>query len=229
MRPPRLMPTGENASAVARAPGVPATSDVVGAPGAADAPAGGADDVPRAAVATVRDTGADGHPLAGGVAVDKEAALAELFAAHYTPMLRLAVLLGADDAEDVVAEAFWQLYRRWNRLRTAEAAVGYLRSVVVNLVRMRIRHLQVVRKHAEQINDGVESAEHEALLREDQRELVAALKTLPGRQREALVLRYWLGLREAEIAEAMGISCGAVKSHTARAMATLTRVMGARA
>lgn len=157
--------------------------------------------------------------------LDKEAALAQLFAAHYTPMLRLAVLLGADDAEDIVAEAFWQLYRRWNKLRSTDAALAYLRGVVVNLIRMRVRHLQVARKHTENVEDGVGSAESEALLRDDQRELVAALKRLPDRQREALVLRYWLGLRESEIAAAMGISCGAVKSHTARGMATLTRAM----
>jgi RNA polymerase sigma-70 factor (sigma-E family) len=170
-----------------------------------------------------------GPPLPGPVVlpdgVDREAALARLFDAHYTPMLRLAVLLGADDAEDVVAEAFCQLYRRWQRLRNAEAAVAYLRAVVCNLTRMRLRHLQVVRRHHEQPSDGALSAEHVALLREDQRALVAALKQLPARQREALVLRYWLGLRETEIAVAMGISSGAVKSHTSRGMTALTRVM----
>lgn len=159
---------------------------------------------------------------------DRDTALGRLFTAHYTPMLRLAVLLGADDAEDVVAEAFWQLYRRWQRLRSADAAVAYLRSVVVNLTRMRLRHLQVVRKHTEHVVDGLRSAESEALLRDDQRVLVEALKELPARQREALVLRYWLGLKESEIASAMKISAGAVKSHTARGMATLTRVMEAR-
>ncbi|MFD1535751.1 SigE family RNA polymerase sigma factor [Nonomuraea guangzhouensis] len=161
-------------------------------------------------------------------ALDRDAALAELFAGHYTPMLRLAVLLGADDAEDVVAEAFWQLYRRWNKLRDADAALAYLRGVVVNLIRMRVRHLQVARKHTGSVDDDAVSAESEALLRDDQREVVAALKRLPARQREALVLRYWLGLRESEIATAMGISCGAVKSHTARGMAALTRAMEGR-
>lgn len=161
------------------------------------------------------------------VAVDQEAALAEIFHSQYGAMLRLAVLLGADDAEDIVAEAFYQLYRRWKKLREADAAVPYLRSVVCNLTRMRLRHLQVVRKHS--TPDATErpgsSAEAEALLQDDQRALVAALKELPARQREALVLRHWLGLREAEIAAAMGISCGAVKSHTSRGMAALTRVL----
>jgi RNA polymerase sigma factor (sigma-70 family) len=93
---------------------------------------------------------------------------------------------------------------------------------------MRLRHMQVVRKHTEYVVEHLGSAESEALLRDDQRALVEALKELPERQREALVLRYWLGLKENEIAAAMKISAGAVKSHTARGMATLTRVMEAR-
>lgn len=165
-------------------------------------------------------------PPAGMPPHQAELALTLLFDQHYSGLLRLAVLLGADDAEDIVAEAFCQLYRRWSRLRDPAAALPYLRSVICNLVRMRVRHLQVVRKHTEQPGAPFDSAESEALLREDQRALVDALKGLPTRQREALVLRYWLGLRETEIAAAMGISCGAVKSHTARGMATLTRVLG---
>jgi RNA polymerase sigma-70 factor (sigma-E family) len=163
------------------------------------------------------------HPRLGNLA--REAVLVRLFDEHYTGLLRLAVLLGADDAEDVVAEAFCQLYRRWNRLRDPDAALPYLRSVLCNLVRMRLRHLQVVRRNAERPRAPNDSAESEALLREDQRALVDALKVLPPRQREALVLRYWLSLRETEIAAAMGISCGAVKSHTARGMAALTRLL----
>ena len=156
---------------------------------------------------------------------ERDAVLSRLFRDHYSALLRLAVLLGADDAEDVVAEAFYQLYRRWKKLRDVEQALPYLRSVVVNLLRMRLRHLQVARKHATAVVDGVESAESEALLHDDQRALVVALKGLPARQREALVLRYWLGLREAEIAATMDISAGAVKSHTSRGMAALNRAL----
>jgi RNA polymerase sigma-70 factor (sigma-E family) len=163
------------------------------------------------------------HPRLAELA--REAALVQLFDEHYTGLLRLAVLLGADDAEDIVAEAFCQLYRRWGRLRDTGAALPYLRSVLCNLVRMRVRHLQVARRHTERPGLPTDSAESEVLLREDQRMLIAALKGLPVRQREALVLRYWLSLREAEIAAAMGISCGAVKSHTARGMAALTKAL----
>ncbi|MFZ5850290.1 MAG: SigE family RNA polymerase sigma factor [Actinomycetota bacterium] len=161
--------------------------------------------------------------------VEREAAITRLFDRHHTQLLRLAALLGADgDAEDIVAEAFCELHRRWGRLRDPDAALPYLRSVLVNLARMRVRHLQVVRRHPESPPPDVGSAEHEAVLREDQREVVAALAALPPRQREALVLRYWLDLREAEVAAAMGISAGAVKAHTARGMATLTRLLEGR-
>jgi RNA polymerase sigma-70 factor (sigma-E family) len=158
--------------------------------------------------------------------LEREAQVSALFDRQHTELLRLAVLLGADgEAEDVVAEAFCELYRRWPRLRDPQAAPAYLRSVVCNLVRMRLRHLQVVRRHADPPPLDAGSAEQEVVLREDQREVVEALRALPDRQRQALVLRYWLDLRESEVAAAMGISCGAVKAHTARGMAALTRLL----
>lgn len=179
------------------------------------------------------------EPLAPAVGdpaeLEREAALARLFELHYASMLRLAVLLGADDPENVVAEAYYQIYRRWRRLRDTEAAEAYLRSTVCNLTRMRIRHLQVARRHVEHLehlekpaDDVVASAESTALLRDDQRVLIDALQQLPARQREALVLRHWLGLKESQIAAAMGISCGSVKTHTARGIAALTQAMEAR-
>ena len=160
---------------------------------------------------------------------EREAEIARVFDQSHAQLVRLAALLGAGpDAEDVVAEAFCQLYRRWPKLRSPDAAPAYVRGAVVNLVRMRWRHLQVVRRHRDRDlrpSDTV-SAEHVVLDREDQRAVVTALEELAPRQREAIVLRYWMDLKEAEIAAAMGISCGAVKSHTARAMAALTRAVG---
>ena len=168
-------------------------------------------------------------PWLGWRDVDREAAVTALFDRYHPQLVRLAVLLGADgDAEDVVAEAFCELYRRWPRLRDPQAAPAYLRSVVCNLVRMRLRHLQVVRRHHPDQVEDAGSAEQEVVLREDQREVVRALRELPERQRQALVLRYWLDLREAEVAAAMGISAGAVKAHTSRGMAALTRLLGER-
>ncbi|MBV7699385.1 RNA polymerase sigma factor [Streptomyces sp. TRM70350] len=169
------------------------------------------------------------HAVTDPEQLEREATVARLFDLHYSSMLRLAVLLGADDPEDIVAEAYYQIYRKWNRLRDNQTAEAYLRSTVCNLTRMRLRHLQVVRKHATRPpEEVVASAENSALLRDDQRELINALQQLPARQREALVLRHWLGLKESEIAAAMGISAGSVKTHTARGIVALTQVMEAR-
>lgn len=159
--------------------------------------------------------------------LEREAAVTALFDRHHHDLVRMAVLLGADhEAEDMVAEAFCELYRRWPRLRDPQAAPAYLRSVVCNLTRMRLRRLQVARRHPEPPAAEAGSAEQEVVLREDQREVVRALRALPERQRQALVLRYWLDLREAEVAQTMGISVGAVKTHTSRGMAGLTRLLG---
>ena len=69
------------------------------------------------------------------------------------------------------------------------------------------------------------SAEHDAIALAERSAVVAALRTLPPRQREALVLRYYGDLSEAQIASTMGISTGAVKSHTARAMSALRSLL----
>ena len=155
-----------------------------------------------------------------------EAAVAGLFAARYPELVRLAGLLGADDPEDIAQEAFARLLRRYGSLRDAGAALGYVRATVCNLTRNRRRHLRAARLRtpAERPAD-VESSEQAVLLREEQREVIAALGALPARRREAIVLRYWLGLTEAEIAAAMGVSAGTVKSQVSRGLAALGQVL----
>lgn len=181
---------------------------------------------PAPATGPLRPHGAD-EPQLDLRDLEREAALAALFELHHVQLVRLAALLGAGpDAQDVVADAFCALHRRWEHLRSQEAALAYARSCVVNLTRMRLRHLQVVRRSPDPIEGEVASAEAEVMDREDQRAVVRALAALPERQREAVVLRYWLDLREAEVALAMGISAGAVKTHTSRAMAALARALG---
>ncbi|MEU0532175.1 RNA polymerase sigma factor [Amycolatopsis tolypomycina] len=171
----------------------------------------------------------ESRPVAPVTDDEREAGVARLFDLHYPAMLRLAALLGADDPENVVAEAYYQIYRKWRKVRDAGAAEAYLRSIICNLTRMRIRHLQVVRRNTPALRvEPVASPEDSVLLRDDQRALVGVLRELPARQREALVLRYWQGLKETEIAAAMGISPGSVKTHAARGMAALTQRMEAR-
>jgi RNA polymerase sigma-70 factor (sigma-E family) len=146
---------------------------------------------------------------------------AELFHAHFAGLTRLATLLGADDPEDVAQEAFVRLYSRRGRLRDQNAALAYLRATVCNLNRSRFRHLRVVRKHLEGPPPDIPSAEHDVVRAERHGEVVRALGLLPRRQREALVLRYWLGMGEAEMAAAMSVSVGTVKAHVSRGLDAL--------
>ena len=160
----------------------------------------------------------DGTADTGAAAAD---GYQELFHGHFAAMTRLAAMLGADDPEDVAQEAFVRLHHRSRTLRDPHASLAYLRTTVVNLSRSRLRHLQVVRRHDAKPPADADSAEAHAVRREDARELVAALGHLSARHREALVLRYWLDLNEAEMSDAMGISRGTVKSHVSRALDAL--------
>lgn len=161
---------------------------------------------------------ADAVPLP---VVDRDEAITALFQEHYRPLLRVAALLvdERDEAEELVQEAFARLYQRWPP-RDVDAAPAYLRSVVLNLARSRLRRRVVALRHRTTVTD-TPGADEAAVLRDDQRAVLAAVRTLPQRQRECVVLRYYAGLSEAEIASALAISAGSVKSHTSRAMATL--------
>ncbi|MFI5912669.1 SigE family RNA polymerase sigma factor [Dactylosporangium sp. NPDC051541] len=155
-------------------------------------------------------------------------AIGALFAAHYRGLVRLAVLLLHDEAvaEDVVQDAYVALHRRWGRLRDADKALGYLRTSVLNGARSALRKRGVVERHVAKGPDGpqvVVSAETGALSLLRHREVLAAVRRLPTRQREAIVLRYYAELSEAEIADAMGCSRGAVKSHVSRGMQALRK------
>jgi RNA polymerase sigma-70 factor (sigma-E family) len=154
-------------------------------------------------------------------------ALPDLFAAHYRRLLALAVLVTDDraTAEDLVQEAFARLHGR--ALADPERALAYLRSTVLNLSRSRLRRLRTARKHERPDDRLLPSAEDDVLLRADQRAVLDALRTLSPRQRQALVLRYWEDMSEAQVAAAMGLSAGAVKSHTSRGMAALRTTLEA--
>ena len=157
-------------------------------------------------------------------------ALELLYAAHWRRLVRLAVLLVRDvgTAEEIVQECFVSVHGRWNRLNDPDKALAYLRQSVVNRSRSHLRHLAVVRRHAdrEQPLEPVAGADHAAYDQARRATVLAALQTLPRRQREVLVLRYYLDLSEAEIADTLGISRGAVKSHASRGAAGLRAQLG---
>ncbi len=156
-------------------------------------------------------------------------AVTRLFAAHYRSLVRLATLLLREPglAEDVVQDSYVALHAHWRRLREADKGLAYLRQSVVNRSRSALRHRVVVERYARTTGPppDVASAETGALGALAQAEVLTALRALPGRQREVLVLRYYADLSEAEIAEALGISRGAVKSHASRGVAALRGVL----
>lgn len=153
--------------------------------------------------------------------------LAELYAAHRLSLVRLAVLLVDDQAsaEDVVQDAFTSLAGRLHRLREPHAALGYLRTSVVNGSRSALRRRRTARGYVPPRDVEPPGPDDRAVLAEEHREVLAALDRLAPRQREVLVLRYWAGLSEAEIADACGISRGTVKSTASRAIAALEQIM----
>jgi RNA polymerase sigma-70 factor (sigma-E family) len=152
-----------------------------------------------------------------------------LYDAHWRYLVRLAVLLVDDvhSAEDVVQDAFVALHKRAGTLRDPDAALAYLRTSVLNLSRSVIRRRQVARKHV-RVADSIDApaADHDVLLRDEHRAALRAVRALPRHQREVLILRYWSGLSEREIAAALGISPGSVKSAASRGLATLHKVLG---
>lgn len=156
--------------------------------------------------------------------------LADLYRDHRMRMVRLAVLLVDDPgtAEDVVQEAFTGLHRHWAGLRDEAAAVAYLRTAVVNGSRSVLRRRRTARDYVPPHQVNARSAESLAMLSAEHQAVVDALGTLPPRQREVLVLRYYGGMSEAEIAEATGISRGTVKSTASRALDAVQRAMAGR-
>lgn len=152
-------------------------------------------------------------------------ALVELYRAHYRSLVRLAALLLDDvgTSEEVVQDAYVKMHFAWRRIRERDSALPYLRTTVINLARSRMRHRRVAERHLPAPMPDAASAEDGAITRAERDAVVGALRTLPDKQREALVLRYYGDLSEAEIAAAMGVSVGAVKSHLHRGKAALAR------
>ena len=152
-----------------------------------------------------------------------------LYQAHALGLVRLAVLMIGDQptAEDVVQDAFLGLYRRWPALKDQDRALAYARASVLNGCRMvhraKSRH-DTLTAPLDALDD-IESAETTALLGEANREVLAALRRLPARQREAVALRYYLDMTEDQAAQAMRVSKGTIKSATSRGLAALARLL----
>src|SRR5262249_54902845 len=124
---------------------------------------------------------------------DAEQAVTAMYSTHYRSLVRLAALLVRDNAtaEEVVQDSFIAMHTAWRRIRDNDKALSYLRQSVVNRSRSVLRHRVVVDRNAPKPAPDMPSAEQGALTLLERRQVVTALRQLPPRQREALVLRYY--------------------------------------
>jgi len=170
-------------------------------------------------------------PPPPGTAADPADQVTALYQAHALGLLRLAVIMLGDReaAEDVVQDAFLGLFRRWGSLHDTERALAYVRSSVFNgcrtVLRKRSRNREFTLAGPDTESD-TESAEAAVVVGEEHREVLAALRRLPERQREAVALRYCLDMPVGDVARAMGVTEGTVKSATSRGIAAITRMLG---
>ena len=153
-------------------------------------------------------------------------AVTDLFLAHHRRLVGLATLLVDDreSAEDLVQEAFVSLHRRWRHLRDPGSAVAYLNKAVVNGGRDRLRHgrrVVAILPRMVPVSQERSSAEQDAVKHDVADRLWLAIAALPTRQRQVLVLRYYLDQSEAEIADTLEVSRGSVKRHASRGLAAL--------
>lgn len=145
-------------------------------------------------------------------------AIDDVYRKHHVRVVRLAFLLTGDAgiAEEVAQEAFVRLWRSWDRLRDRAAAGAYLRTTVVNLSTSFLRRRTLELRHrVRRIEDAV-------LVDPSVRiDVLRAIARLPARQRACVALRYYEDLSESETAKVLGISVGAVKSQTHKALRRL--------
>jgi RNA polymerase sigma-70 factor (sigma-E family) len=148
---------------------------------------------------------------------DADHAVTTLYRTHYQPLVRIAALLVQDltTAEEIVQDSFVAVHAAWRRWPDADQALSYLRRSVVSRCRSALRQHAMVNHIPPQraADTAADEAERSAF--------ISALWTLPARQREVMVLRYFADLPATQIASATGISEGAVKAYTVRAMSSL--------
>ncbi len=150
-----------------------------------------------------------------------------LFAERRIELVRMAVLLVDDreTAQDVVQEAFLQLHARRRSLTSPDKALAYLRRCVLNGARSVLRKRRTTRGIAWEgapVEPGADAAVMSAF---EQRAVVEAVRGLPARQQQVVILRFWLDLAASQAAEVLGVRPGAVAAATFKATRALERVL----
>ena len=161
----------------------------------------------------------------GGASLD-DSTIREFLVTTYPRLVAgVALITGSRAAaEDAVQEALARAWERSERGERIESLPAWVTRVAVNLSKSRLRRMRVEAKHR-QISDQVLSnrADEASDARID---VTRALADLPRRQREVTVLRYYLGLNVAEIADTLELHEGTVKTSLFRARKALAAVLG---
>jgi len=154
----------------------------------------------------------------------KDQEFREFFEAEFRPLRRLGYLLTGDwaEAEDLAQEAMVRTYRAWSRITERDRPGAYARSVLVNRRRSLLRRTAVAAKHAEMLR----APEYGLDLGDEGMVLWDAIRALPQRQRAAIVLRFYEDMPEAEVAAALDMPVGTVKSLVHRGVGRLREKLG---
>lgn len=156
--------------------------------------------------------------------LDADRTVTALYEMHYSALVRLAALLVRDlaTAQEIVQDAFVALHNA-RRSADSDLALSYLHQSVVIRSRSASRHRIIAGRGAAEPAPGRRDAEQPIMAPSPA--VISALRMLPARQREVLVLRYYADLSEAQTAGVMGISSSAVRRHTARATSALRTIL----
>lgn len=156
---------------------------------------------------------------------ETEYAFRRFFDDHHADLSRLAYLVTGDSqaADDLAADAFVEVWRHWERVQAAQSPIAYARGIVTNLARQWIKRQS--RERAGILRLGLLRRERGESDTPAVLDVRAALQRLPQRRRECVILRYAFDVPEKEVATILGISVGAVKSHTSRGAAQLSEFL----
>ena len=150
-----------------------------------------------------------------------KAEFTEFAHSRWPSLVRLAYGLTGDRglAEDLAQTTLVNAYASWPRVRKADDPDAYVRRIMLNSFRGGFRKRRVAEELSESPPDKFVT--DPAGVHDDRASVIAAVATLPPKQREVVLLRFWLDLTEAQAAATLGCSVGNVKSQTARALAKL--------
>ncbi|MEZ5171511.1 MAG: sigma-70 family RNA polymerase sigma factor [Acidimicrobiia bacterium] len=162
-------------------------------------------------------------PGGTAVAADPDRLVSELFQREYHALVRLAALVldSREAAEEVVQDSFVKLYRKSGRIKEVGRADAYLRSIVMNGARSRLRRRRTARRHRPDPLPDVEGADRRVVMHAESRRFLDAIRALPARQADCIILRFYEELTEADVAETLGVSRSTVSTHIERGLAAL--------